>query len=888
MRALKRLALAAMAALALAALAASPAAATPYGIESAEVSLSSNQAGAHADFTTGFVLTKEGDKPAAFTRDLRISVPPGLAGNPQGVPICTTLQFGTNPEDSECPISSQVGVSEVLVGGNSHAIEPVYNLTRPAGGDVVARFGFYAFAYPIVLNVKVDPITFGLVVSAEGAPAGAKLISSSTTIWGVPAAHSHDSLRATPKEASEGKTPPGGKEAGVPPTPFLTNPTSCGDPGELEIEAVSYQEPENPASISVPMPQIVGCDSVKFFPSFTIAPTNPEAAAPSGIEAELKLAQDESPEGRGTSPLRYARVTLPQGFAINPAAGDGLEACSAAQVNFENPQAPHCPDASKLGSAEIQVPALEHALHASIYQRTPEPGRLFGFWLVTDELGVRLKLPAQIEANPLTGQLTTVFNGTPAIGGNPQFPVEDLKLRFSGGPRAPIATPNSCATYQSSFEFTPWSGNPAAKGSSPMQITTGCGKGGFNPGLLAGTLNPRAGAFTSMVFQLTRQDGEANPATLTAALPQGLIAKLAGVPLCPAAEAATGNCPEASKIGSVSTAAGVGGAPLWIPQPGKAPTAIYLSGPYSGAPYSMSIVVPAQAGPFDLGTVVTRAGITVDPESAVVHVASDPLPQILEGVPVAYRAIRVDVDRPEFVLNPTDCDPKQISAHVVATNGAVADPSTGYQATNCANLHYATKLKIDFKGKTKRTGHPAVTAKLTQPFGGQSNNAATTVILPASEFIDQNHINNPCTRVQFAADACPPKSILGTVKATTPLLSEPLTGKLYFRSNGGDRELPDIVADIRGAGLRFVQVGFVDSVGKKGSETRRIRTRFLSIPDAPLTKVSLSFFGGKRGLLVNSQNLCLKPRYAEVALKAQNDLERDLKVKIHTDCPKGK
>jgi hypothetical protein len=367
---------------------------------------------------------------------------------------------------------------------------------------------------------------------------------------------------------------------------------------------------------------------------------------------------------------------------------------------------------------------------------------------------------------------------------------------------------------------------------------------------------------------LTRQDGEAKPSSLEVHLPQGLLAKLGGVPLCSDADAATANCPASSQIGTLNAASGVGPLPLWIPQPGKSPTAIYLAGPYKGAPYSIVAKVPAQAGPFDLGTIVNRSAIYVDPNTALATVKTDPLPQILEGVPILLRALHVDINRPEFTLNPTSCKEKQISATVQATNGQIANPSTPFQATNCARLAYTPKLKLSFKGSTKRSGNPAVSATLTQP-PGQANTAATTVILPSSEFIDQSHINNPCTRVQFNANECPPGSILGHVKATSPLLDQPLEGPVYFRSNGGERELPDIVADLGGQ-IHIILVGFIDSVHKKGSEVSRVRTRFANVPDAPVTSFKISFFGGKKGLIENHVNLCAKKRRVKLNFTAQN------------------
>jgi hypothetical protein len=860
-----------------------------YALQSVSASLSTPQAGAHADFTASFSLAEEEvNTPFALTDDIFVSLPPGLIGNPTKFPRCSLAELGERPEESECPQDSQVGVSEVKLGGeiNGTLVEPVYNMYSP-GGEIVARFGLFAGPYPAVINIRVNPEDYSLVAAVEGAPSAAELISASTTFWGVPADPVHDVLRLTPQEAFNQELPPGGRPSGQPEIPFLSNPTDCSLEREITVTVVSYQLPSKPSTMSAPFPEIGGCEKVKFDPKFSAIPTNPEAAAPTGLDAVLTIPQNEASNGIATSALRGARVTLPAGMTINPSAGNGLAACSAEQVGFGTTNNSSCSDAAKIGSVELDVPALEKTLNGAVYQRTPEPGHLFRFWVVTDELGVHLKLPAEIEANPLTGQLTTAFNGIASLGGNPQVPFSQLRLHVFGGPHAPLATPSQCGTYSTHYEFAPWSGRPPAVGDTPMQITTGCGKGGFDPRLQAGTVNPTAGAFTPFTMTLTRSDGEANPQSLSIHLPKGLLAKLAGVPLCPEVSATAADCSAASQVGTLAAAAGVGGSPLWIPQPGKAPTAIYLAGPYKGAPYSIISRVPAQAGPFDLGTVVNRAGIYVDPTDATATIKTDPLPQILEGVPIAYRTVHVDIDRPNFTLNPTNCQAKKITATVTAPSGAVATPSDGFQATNCAKLAYAPKLKLALKGPTRRSGHPAVRAVLTQK-PHQANTAGATVILPVSEFIDQDHINSPCTRVQFNAENCPPLSILGTATATTPLLDEPLKGKVYFRSNGGERELPDIVADLRGK-IRVILVGFVDAVPVKGTELSRIRTRFANVPDAPVIKFTMNLFGGKKkGLLENSRNLCQTNRLAKIRFAAQNGLARNQNLRISTSCGKKK
>ena len=712
-----------------------------YALESASASLSTNQAGAHADVTTSFSIsqTTEGGQPKAFalTREVEVALPVGVIGNPQALPRCTIAQLGNLPEESDCPIASQVGVTEIEVGGEFKGtfVEPIYDMESP-GGDIVARLGFYAVGYPAFINVRVE--------SDRLQP---RRVDRRRSLRRRDPRRANDPLgrpcRVDPRPGTDdaGRSAAPGNASGPPRrTPggaFHDQPDRLRDPpGTSRSRRGATSCQARPRRSPPPIPKSAAAEASASGPRSRSRRPIPKRRRRPGSDADLGMPQDESPGGRATSTLKSAVVALPEGLTVNAAAADGLEACSAAQVGFELAEPSHCPAGAKIGSVELDVPALEHTFKGSAYQRTPEPGHLFRFWLVTDEEGVHLKLPAEIEANPLTGQLTTVFAGIPAIGGNPQVPVADLRLHIFGGPRAPLATPGACGTYRTHFSFVPWSGKAAAEGETPMSITVGCGKGGFRPSLSAGTLSARAGSYSPFTLTVTRADGEANPTTLSATLPEGVVAKLAGVPLCPEAAAAAGECPAASQVGTVAVATGVGGAPLWVPQPGKEPTAVFLAGPYKGAPYSIVVKVPAQAGPFDLGTVLTRAGIYVDPTTAVVTVKSDPLPQILEGVPLTYRAVSVTIDRPEFTLNATNCSPLATAATLTATTGAVADLTAPYQATNCARLGFQPTLKLSFSGGTKRLGHPVLKAVLTQPKGQNANLAKTTVILPKGTFID--------------------------------------------------------------------------------------------------------------------------------------------------------
>lgn len=871
--------------LGLAAFAASSAGASPeeYGFEASEFSLSTTQAGAHPDVTLGFTLKTDPStfhaengtfQPYANTKNLSIELPPGLLGNPNAVTKCSMTQFesATTRTGTGCPLGSQVGVVTLLLWPLSGPlVEPIYNMDPP-NEETVARLGFYAGNEPNFINVHVRSASdYGLTATIAGEPASEGLVSAVTTLWGVPADQSHNNLRLTPEEAyPEFRTSSPARSSGVEAAPFMTNPTSCVGPQAVTIGAENYQIQGVKYETVAQMPAINGCGLLDFEPELALAPTTSVAASPAGLDATLTIPQEEDVNNLATSEMRSATVTLPKEMSINPGAADGLRACSGAEVGYQQNATSGCPEASKIGSAEFDVPQLSRAIKGWIYQRTPEPGHLFRIWLVSDELGVHVKIPGEIQTNPITGQITSVFVDTP------QVPVRQLKLHFKGGPRGILITPASCGTYSSSWEFGPWSGTLPASGTSPFTIDQGCATGGFQPGFNAGSTNPSAGSFTHFAMDLSRKDGEQNVRAISVTLPEGLLAKLKGIPPCEGAATVSGDCSAGSQVGTVSVAAGAGSNPLWIPQPGKAPTAVYLSGPYKGAPYSMVIKVPAQAGPFDLGTVVTRAGIYIDPDTAQVTVKSDPLPQILEGVPISYRTIHVDVNRPEFIINPTSCEPMSLVGSVLSAGGASAAVASRFQAASCASLGFKPSLSIQLSGSTKRTGFPKLKAVL-KPRSGDANVARTVVALPHSEFLEQAHIRTICTRVQFAARNCPKESIYGYAKAWTPLLDEPLQGPVYLRSSS--HKLPDLVVALHGQ-IDIVLDGRIDS------HNGGIRTTFASVPDAPVSTFILWMRGGKKGLLVNSRNICRTRGRASVKMDAHSGRARDIGAPLRVRCGK--
>jgi hypothetical protein len=898
-----------------------------YKIEAASAALSDTQAGAHADFTTTISLSQAHGETYGITRDVIVRLPAGLFGNPEAFPKCTTGQLGQTLEESNCPLETQVGSTDLQVGNiNTTLEEPIYNMVT-VGTSSVARFGFFAGLYPLFINVRLDPDTQTLVAAVEGASGAAQLFFGRTTFWGVPSLPAHDEARLTPYEAFNGGAPPGGRSYPGAKVPFMTNPTSCEPGRQVTITARSYQLPDAPSTVTVPFPQITGCGALHFNPSASLRTTTAQATTGSGLDYEANLPTTglESPSLNFDSEMKRAEVVLPEGMTINPSEAEGLGVCSEADLAreaFDSAPGAGCPESSKIGTVEAITPVIDRKATGSLYIAKPYEnpfGSLVALYMVlkVPDRGVVVRLAGNVTADPLTGRLTTVFDDIP------QLPVAEFKLHFREGARAPLVTPSTCGVYTGTSNLSPWAQPESALAiNNSFAIESGpdhgpCPSAGlppFDPGLLAYPVNQVAGAYSPFYVGLTRTDAEQEITHFSIKLPPGMAGKLAGIPFCSdaaigAAKARNGahgaaeeltspSCPAASQVGTSWAGAGVGTALTYVP--GR----VYLAGPYNGAPLSVVSITTAKAGPFDLGTVVVREALRVDPETAEVSVdatGSDPIPHIVKGIPVRLRDIRIFIDRPEFMINPTDCTPTSTASTV---RGAGRDfvseaddnpltVSSPFQVADCAALGFKPKLVLSLKGGTKRNQVPALRAVLTAR-KGDANIAGAEVILPHSEFLEQGNIRTVCTRAQFNAGAgngasCPPGSIYGRARAVTPLLSEPLEGPVYLRSNGGERTLPDLVAALHGQELNIDLVGYIDSISeknKRGEAISRIRNRFAAVPDAPVKKFVLEMQGGKKGLLVNSTDLCAGKHRAQAAFSAQNGREHDFRPLVRVHCGK--
>ncbi len=858
--------------------------------------------------------------PVQEAKDVNISFPAGMVGNPTAVPQCPAALFLAG-ELGECSDASALGIAEIEFGEPGKIVDaPVYNLV-PAPG-VAAKLGFIVEQRaPVTIDVGIDPESPNNVVAhATNISQALFFLRAKVTIWGVPANESHDSERGTCALSLSSCS------VNLPEKPFLTMPAGCAEPLTFGFEADSWQNPDPPqwfttsASIggnATPLAP-TGCGKLGFTAEVGAQATTSASASASGLDFSIDVDDPGLTSADGVSQARIEKavVTLPEGMTLNPSAADGLGACSEADLARETPSsAPGagCPQSAKVGEVEVETPLLEgKLLKGSVYVAEPYENpfdTLIALYMVIQDpgLGILIKLPGKVTPDPADGRLITTFGEPPYK--IPQVPFSHFRFHFRSGARAPLITPPLCGAHTVSALLTPSTGAAALPLSSDFTTSSGpgggpCPAGGvapFAPGFEAGSINSAAGAFSPFYMRLTRKDGEQDMTRFDSVLPPGVTGKIAGLAKCPqaaieaakaktgAAELAAPSCPASSLIGRTLAGAGVGSALTYVPG------SLYLAGPYNGAPLSVAAVVPAVAGPFDVGTVVVQEALDLNPITAQVEIdgsASDPIPHILAGIPLNLRDLRVYVDRTGFTLNPTSCTPSTVDATLFGSFANPLDPaddvpaslSTRYQASSCASLGFKPKLTLRLKGGTKRNDHPALHSVLTAR-AGDANIGRAVVTLPHSEFIDPERINNPCTRVQFDADQCPAESVLGHARAYTPLLDEPLEGPVYFRSNGGERNIPDLAADLRGEGFQIVLLGFITS--KNG----RLRTSFENVPDAPVTKFVIELKGGKKGVLVNSANLCRNrgKRRVEMSLSGQNGRAQKTRPRLNAvNCHKKK
>ncbi len=815
--------------------------------------------------------------PIAHVKQVITDVPRGVVGNALAIPeLCS----GTDAVALQtCPASSMVGVVRAILSSQGLApiTQPIFAIQHEFGTP--AQFAFKDLAggggaYTLSARLRPDD---GYAVSLDLSPVPEiNLIEANATICGL----------GVRKQGTEYLCREAGEE-GSNPIPLFSNATRCqGPPPVAATHINSWEHPETFANASFSNAPLTGCDAVKFEPTMKLEPSNHQADSPSGLDVSLTMPTDglTSQTGISQANLSRARITFPEGMAINASAGQGLGACSAAQVKLKTNLPIECPSSSKIGSVEVRTPILKETLKGDVYvaKQGDVEGSTIGLYFVFESKkdGILVKLPGKVTPNEKTGQLVAT------VDESPEAPFSAVSMHFPGGPQATLIAPPKCGSYEIKAELSSWAAkdpsNPTpaevVTQTTPYNVTTGpnggpCPSGALEPKLTAGTENPVAAKTSPFVMRLSREDGSQRITGLNLTLPPGLTAYFKNIPYCPDAVLASispaegtaqpqiehPSCPAASQIGTASAGAGAGPNPLFV-NTGR----VYLAGPYKGAPLSIAVVAPAVAGPLDLGNVVVRAAVQLNPETLQGTVVSDPIPTILHGILLDIRDIRVAINRPGFTLNPTNCEPLSVSGAVRGENGASAPVSNRFQVGHCKDLAFKPSLDLRLFGGTHRGAHPKFRGTL-EAAPGQANLGRAAVTIPRSEFLDQAHIRTICTRVQFAANACPKGSIYGHVTATSPLVDYTVEGPVYLRSS--NHKLPDLVLDLHGPAFQPVEaiaVGRIDSI--KG----QIRTTFENVPDVPITKLVLNMQGGKKGLLVNSRNICASANRATLKLAGQN------------------
>ncbi len=872
-----------------------PQALASEGIKSFETTMSTNLAGGHPDLETSFELESPGAPEAA--QNVIFNAPGGVFGNPNGIAQCTSVQFALN----ECSSDSQAGLVTIYANyeGNTKDLlgtAPIHDLEP--GPSQTALFAFVVPTVDIPIKIPVAVRTggdYGLRFTVANITQQIPLAAANLTFWGLPASPEHNTQRFGKGSPAEPPGCPGLAGTGclsgetlpsVANNPLTDNPTTCsGAPLNSSLEIQSYADPEHPSRATSSYPAIAECDREVFKPVLYGTPTSEATDSPAGLNIVLS---DPQFEGLTASPseLKSATVTLPPGLTINPDAADGQSSCSDAEAEFNSEGPANCPDNAKIGTFQIGTPALTGPLDGSVYIGEPKPGNQYRLFLVASGFGLNVKLVGSFKPNPETGQLTVEFENLP------QAPFSEFALHLFSGERALMATPTACTIYTTNAVFHPWDTVlPYQESHQVFGLLTGPHGAEcpgqirpFTPSLEAGTTNPTAGAFSSFTLKLDREDGDQYLGKLNFTMPPGLTANLHGITYCPdasiaAAAAAAGkteqadpSCPASSQIGTSNVAAGPGSHPF------HAEGKLYLAGPFQGAPLSLVAITPALAGPYDYGTVVVRVALHIDPLDAHVIADSETVPSIIGGIPLRLRSIQVNINKPNFMINPTNCSPFSVGSEGIGDQGTAVAFSSYFHAVNCSALEFAPRMSITQLGgrkATERSKDPSLAIEInTRP--GDANVKSLTVTLPKAFEIDQRHLGNICDRSELASDKCAGRQPIGEAITETPLLENPLKGPVYAVSGFG--VLPHLAFILGG------QVTLMPEAESSSVQDGRLKTVVPVIPDAPIGHFRFTLFGGSQGYLSNTQSLCSEPTISKVEFSGQNGKTLTQQVKTKTVC----
>jgi hypothetical protein len=886
-------------------------------------------------------------------KQVEVDLPAGVIANPTASPVkCAEAELDIKFECPSASALGVVTLTTENLAGGGPITTGVYSMTPPLGVPAELGFEVDGVDVHIAGNARTGD-DYELSAKTSGVVEKGGTYGVSLTLWGDPSSPIHNEERGRcaesnperkQKEREQWKfemeiepTSPQAEEGyykfNCPTqqvkTPFLTLPSSCtGNPLVATMSSDSWEAPESFVFGEASSPTIGGCDKLSFEPKLSVRPyesAEPATESPTGLEVDLKIPREESIEGLAQADLKEAVVTLPTGMTVSPSAANGLEACPLLRgrepkkeeeesnkeltgIDLESKQPANCPPASKLGSVEVVTPLLEQPLKGAVY--VAEQGNLAGhgsnpfesllaLYLVAEGSGAIVKLPGEVRLNSTTGQVSASFGKDPATGFYlPQLPFSELKMRFFGGQRAPLMTPSACGTYTTTSLLTPYGSeakpllepeSPTANPTSSFMVSEGCAHS-FAPALTAGTTNPQAGGFTDETVTIARNNGEQDLSGITVTTPPGLLGLLSKVPLCQEPQANQGTCGEESKIGEATVAVGPGEDPYWL-KGGR----VYLTGPYDHQPFGLSVVNPTTAGPFTLkgnagfGKEVTRASIAVNPKTGALTITSEPLPTIIEGVPLDVRTINININRPEFTFNPTNCEEFHVTSSIASTSGATASPASRFEAANCAALPFKPSFSATTKGNSSDIGNGA---SLNVKVGQKAGEAAIRSVyleLPKKLPARLHTLQKACPEATFYANPanCPTESDVGKAIAHTPVLPVPLEGPGYFVSHGG-AQYPELVFVLQGDGVT------IDLAGEThiNSKTKITSSTFGTVPDAPITSFEANLPEGPDSALagITPKGVCGSASLSmPTTIVGQNgaQVKQTTKVAI-TGCPKKK
>jgi hypothetical protein len=815
------------------------------------------RAGAHPDrLLTRFAFSTHADGTAdGNARDIAIDLPPGFAGDPTATPACARELFIQN----RCEPSSQIGVINVNFAGALVAFPfPIYNIAPRE--DEFAEFAAFAFILPVRMVVRLrEESDYGFEIRLTDLPQSLPIAAAEVEIWGVPA--DHQSGTTIPRKA------------------LLTNPTACDGRPETVLRARSWEQPDRWLETTSPLAgPFTGCDQIAFAPSLSASLDTADADTPSGLAIDVDLPQNDDPNARATSQAADFAATLPGGLTLSPSVGGGLSTCDDTDFGLGRADAPRCPDASKLGTVEVTTPALPAPLTGAIYLARPLPSDRFRLFVAAAGRGAAIKLTGSLRPDLDTGRVSIKLDELPP------FPFSHLRLHLKDGPRAPLATPPSCGPGAITATIAARRGGTPVKRATILELSAGPGgapcasTAPFAPGFAAGSSRAGAGSSAPFSVTVTRADGEQALDRLAVSLPAGVSAQLASAASCPTSLAAQMACSADSRIGSVALETGAGRQP--IPLAGN----LYLTGPYKGAPYGLAMTLDARVGPLDLGKVIVLATLQIDPVDAHVTVTTDPLPQLAGGIPLRLRTLALDLDRPGFVRNATSCDPSQATAAVTSLAATTIRAAARYALGGCARLRFAptVAMRLGPRRKLHHGGRPAVTMTVRSQLG-QATVRTATLQLPRALVLDPPLGMTVCTQLQARDGRCPPASAVGTARVRTSLLAHALVGTVDVVQPPRGTQ-PELWTTVRAMGVRL-------SLRAATFEPRSgpISTRFIDLPDVPLTSLRLTLHGGRHGLLrVASGDLCAPdapPRAAvRATLTGHNGSARRLRVGAVPAC----